>query len=286
MKVAIVLPAALRSIPKGTFFTFIYSLMYLLNRMDDLPFKVDKVELFAPDQFPTDATRNVAAASAIEKGFDTTLWLDMDQTFPNNALFRLLNNSYPIISGMYYLKALHTFPIVFKRVADDTDFTWFKPILEYPRDDYFYADMIGMGCVKIDTKVFKAIADTYAKDELIEFFKYGINPIRYKGTDGEQVGVDTRDPERIFAEKLRSKYLIRDVSEDVYFWKQVAEKTDFKIVVDPKIQCGHVGDFEYTQGFNDALYSSKMEQLKKTDPKNYERVLGMICRAEKISSAS
>jgi hypothetical protein len=280
MKVAIVLPSALSSIPKDTFYTFVYAYSYLLQRMEDLPFIINRLEIKAPTQFPIDANRNVAAAELLEEGFDLSIWLDLDQTFPSNTLFRLLNNSYPVVSGVYHLKSLNTFPVVFKRTEDDKDFTWFKPIVDYPRDDYFHADMVGMGCVKIDMKVFKAIADAYPKGELIEFFKYGVNPIRYEGEDEEKTEA------RVKAEKLRSKYLIRDVSEDVYFWKQVYEKTDYKIVVDPKIQCGHLGHFEYTDKFFTTLYDARMEMMKKDEPEKYAKIQEMICRAEKISSAS
>jgi len=280
MKVAIILPSALSSIPKDTFYTFIYAYSYLLNRIDDLPFNIERLEIKAPTQFPIDANRNNAIAELIEDGFDISLWLDLDQTFPSNTLFRLLNNDFPIVSGIYHLKTLFTYPIVFRRVEDDTDFTWFKPIVGYPRDDYFEADMIGMGCVKINVDVFRDIAATYSKDEKIEFFRYGINPIRYDGQD------DNKTPERIKAEKIRSKYLIRDVSEDVYFWKQVAEKTDYKIMIDPKIQCGHLGSFEYTDQFFTSIFNSRMRTLKEENPEEYERIQESLCRIEKISSAS
>ena len=42
--------------------------------------------------------------------------------------------------------------------------------------------------------------------------------------------------------KFKYENDVHDVSEDVYFWKQIKEKTDFKIVVDPTIQVGHVTD--------------------------------------------
>lgn len=262
---------------KDTVFSFIYAYSYLLNRMDDLPFTIEHLEIIAPAEFPIDACRNMAVAEVLDGNFDTTVWFDADQTFPKNMIFRLLNNPEPIVSGMYYLKAPPYYPIVFKETRD-TDFLWFKPVVEYPGDDYFYADMIGMGCVKIDVKVFKEIAKTFT--DKIEFFKYGVNPITIDVMEHET------DDLKLKKAKLRQKYVIRDVSEDVYFWKQVREKTDYKIVIDPKIQCGHIGQLEITQTLFKNFYESKLDMVKSENPEEHKKIMELVCRAEAIKSAS
>ena len=277
MKVALVIPSALKFIPKDTFYSFIYAYSYLLNRLDDLPFKIDRLEIKAPSSFPIDACRNMAVAELIEDDFDTSIWFDADMVFPKNMMFRMLNNSAPIIAGMYYIKAAPFYPVVYKETEEskkDGSFTWFKPIIEYPEDAYFYADMIGMGCVKIDVKVFKEIAKTYK--EKPEFFKYGINPIRIEDDQNEKHKLN----------KYRANYMIRDVTEDIFLWKQVKEKTDYKILVDPKIQCGHITDIISDQNLFQSFYQGKMEQLQREKPEEAEKIKEIICRAEPIKSES
>jgi len=209
-KVALVIPSALKQFPRDTNYSFLYAYSYLLNRIEDLPFEIERLEIIAPSEFPIDACRNMAVAEILEKNFDISVWFDADQTFPKNMIFRLLNNPEPIVAGMYYVKAPPFYPVVFKETKG-TDFLWFKPIIEFPEDDYFYADMIGMGCVKIDVKVFKEIANTFEAGEKLEFFRYGINPVTIDVMEHE------KDENKLYKARLRQKYAIRDVSEDVYF---------------------------------------------------------------------
>lgn len=277
-KVALVIPAAVKSYPKDTNFSFIYSHDYILNRMGDLPFEINHLEIIAPTEFPIDANRNMAVAQLIEGGFDTSIWFDADQTFPKNMIFRLLNNPEPIVTGMYYLKKPPFYPIIFKETRG-SDFLWFKPIMEFPEDDYFYADMVGMGCIKIDVDVFRDIMKDQKEGEY-EFFRYGVNPITIDVMEHET------DKHLLERARLRQKYTIRDVSEDVYFWKQVRKKTDYKIIVDPKVQCGHISDLEVTHSLYKSYYSSQLEMLKNKSLEDYEKVQELVCRAETIKSAS
>jgi hypothetical protein len=277
-KIALVIPSALKSFPKDTNYSFIYAHDYLLNRMNDLPFEINHLEIIAPTEFPIDAGRNMATAQLFEDGFDISVWFDADQTFPKNMIFRLLNNPEPIVTGMYYLKKPPFYPIVFKE-THGTDFLWFKPIMEFPESDLFHADMVGMGCVKIDVKVFKDI-QKHQKEGEYEFFRYGINPIT--------IDVMKHETKKHVLKKaaIREKYIIRDVSEDVYFWKLVRQHTDYKIVVDPKIQCGHISDLEVTKDIFQSFYDGQLEHVRMKDEGEYKKIKELVCRAEAIKSAS
>jgi len=95
-----------------------------------------------------------------------------------------------------------------------------------------------------------------------------------------------KDESKLHKARLRQKYAIRDVSEDVYFWKLVRKRTDYKILIDPKIQCGHISDLEVTHSIFKNFYESKMEMVKAENPEEYKQIMELICRAEAIKSAS
>jgi hypothetical protein len=135
--------------------------------------------------------------------------------------------------------------------------------------------MIGMGCVKIATKVFKDIAKTYG-DEKPEFFRYGINPVTIEDNE-----VDTPD-----LNKYRDKYLIRDVTEDVFFWKLIRDHTDYKILVDPKIQCGHITEILSNQNLFKNFYETRFAQIEKDNPEEAKKIKDLICRAEPAKKGS
>lgn len=276
MKVAIVIPSALNSYMFDFVLSYSQMLQYLQTHIEDLPFEITHLEEIRPKkQFPIDANRNYAAARILEEGFDTSIWLDADQTFPINTLFRLLNTrDYPIVSGIYHVKAKPFYPVMFYE-RPDSDFTFFKPIIKYP-DTYFYADMIGMGCVKIDRCVFEDIAKTYKDDEKIEFFRYGLNPVTIdyiKDDDDERRKKDAH---------IHAKYAIRDVSEDVFFCRLIREKTDYKIVIDPKIQSGHITSWTVDKDLCDGFYEQTMALIKERDPETHKYIEDNICQAEAI----
>lgn len=277
MKVAIVIPSALSSVPKDTFYSILYAYSYLVGKMDDLPFKIEHLEILAPETFPIDANRNVAVGQILEKGFDTSIWLDADQTFPINTFVRLLNSPYPITTGIYHVKMQPYYPVIFQETFGK-NFTWFRPIINYPKDDYFKADMMGMGCVRIDRKVFEKIAESY--EEKAEWFKYGVNPVTIEMAEKIQ-----NEGEKNIA-MIKEKYLVRDVSEDVYFCKQIKELTDYFIAVDPKIQCGHVGKLIIDKSLSDSFKDNLLFQLKEKDEQEYKRIVENLCEAEPIKNES
>lgn len=278
MKVAIVIPSALTSYLKDFETSYRDAITYLQARIEDLPFKIEMLQDLRPDKFPIDANRNHAAAIILENGFDTSIWLDADQTFPKNTLFRLLmNQAYPVISGVYHLKAKPFYPILLKE-KPDSGYTWFKPIYHYP-DDFFYADAIGMGCVKIDRCVFEGISKLYKEGEKIEFFRYLENPITVDFVD------ENASQQRKNDAKLHEKYLIRDVSEDIFFCKQVRD-AGYKIVVDPGIQCGHISKLIVDKELSDNFYQMSMQMIQQRDQETYKYIQDNLCRVEAIKKQS
>lgn len=274
-KVAVVIPSAMSSFSLKTFYSFIYAYSFLIKNMDNLPFKMT-LHIIAPTAFPIDANRNMAVGELLDDGYDTSLWVDGDQVLPMNLFFKLLTHPHPIVSGMYFLKKIPYYPVCFRQSPGDKDFLWFQSTLEYPQDDLFYVDMVGMGAIKIDCCVFQEIAKTY-NGKKPEFFKYGINPVKVAEMDHHI------DDQQKKINRLREKYLIRDVSEDVYFWKQVREKTNYKIVIDPTLKVGHMTDLNVDEGLARSFYNNSMDIFKQQNPEAFEDLMEKICRAEPIN---
>ena len=179
-RVGIVTPLALESVPIEFSESFIANFTYLQANSHKLPFKLKDLRKIAPQTFPIDANRNESIAWIKKWDIDISVWFDADQDLMNfgtperapDTLFRLLRDGYehPVYAGIYYLKKPPFHPIVFDA---DRDFKYFRPIWRFPDDKLFYADMIGMGCVKIDRSVIDKLDPP--------FFKYGIMPKKLAG---------------------------------------------------------------------------------------------------------
>ena len=277
MKIALVIPSALHSLPFDMVWSFFHAFAYLELRQDDLPFKISHLEIIAPKEFPIDANRNMATAQLIEKDFDISIWFDADQTFPRNMIIKMLTNPEPIVAGMYYIKQAPFFPVVYlesKKSKERGTFDWFTPILDFPKDQPFHADMIGMGCVKIDVNVFKEIAEKQVdRDDYEgkpEFFRYAAVP----ATENPDI-----EPSNERA-AWRDKYLIRNATEDVFFWRLVRQCTDYKILVDPNIQCGHITSIVSDKNLFENFYERNLELMKEKDPEEAKKLEENKCRVE------
>jgi len=234
LDIMLCVPLRQAAVDSRFFGSFIRAKDYFMSHCDLLPFKVGAIHTrMDMHTFPIDANRNVLAAQAQEAGVDYTIWFDADQSFPEDVILKLLKHEKPIVSGMYFAKALPYFPIIFNCIDHDKEkFRHFRPIFDYPENgDLYYADMIGMGCVAIQTQVFDKIKQP--------FFKYQKHP-----------------PDTFIKDwRFRVHHKIQDVSEDVWFCKQI-RNAGFRIIVDPSIKCGHFSSFEV----NEIIYKGVVEQ--------------------------
>ena len=222
-KVVVFLPCAGVSFPKEFVESYLKARTYFQNHkaMDGFEL-VEYFPAFTPNMA---ATRNWCVGKMIdgfEGGFlpDVSIWLDIDHELPYDVLVRLLEHTEPVVSGMYYLKAPPYYPIVYEREEYDSvkNFWTYKSILDFPQVDLFEADMVGMGCVKIDREVFLGMTAPY--------FKYQEHSWKE----------NTKNLEFLI------KHGINNNTEEPYFWEQVLAR-GYAIMVDPKIQLGHVGKF-------------------------------------------
>lgn len=253
------------SVPREYHESIRKALFYLMERTDLLPFELE-YDFVTIKTYPLDAARNEAVTLAIEHNVDTTIWVDVDQEFPQDVFFRLLKAPFPIVAGIYFIKntraGMPYYPVIFKHNDEiDKEFKIFKAIYKYPENDYFYCDMTGMGCVKIDVNVFKELKGP-------PYFKYDIHPPNSADVRAEWKFLNN----------------ICDVTEDVYFWRRIRNETSYKIVVDPRIKCGHIGRFIYDYSMFKA-YMDQIELEAKRDEK-LAKSLENICQAEPIKMKS
>lgn len=149
--------------------------------------------------FPVCKNRNLAVKKAQKYNADFLMCLDADMQHPPDIIYRLAKHELPIVSGMYFHQSPPHLPVVYKhKEAHNYVHCW-----DYPKDRLFDVDLVGMGCVLIDMRVFDEIEMPY--------FAYDSSR-----EDG-----------------------IVDVTEDVEFCKKV-RAANFNIFVDPTIQCKHI----------------------------------------------
>ena len=146
------------------------------------------------------------------------LFLDVDQTFPQDLIGRLLEHDKDIVTVNVYRKGHGFFPVVSFQ-GDDDDF--FRPVHVIPKDGKLRrVTSAGTGIVMIKRRVFEGISFPWFKSEYID-------PV---GDDKEDAGL------------IEGKIF---VSEDNRFYV-IATSLGFKLYCDFSIEIGHIGDKEYT----------------------------------------
>lgn len=162
-------------------------------------------------------SRNNLATMAIQKGVDQILWLDSDMMFPPDVLKRLIEDS---------KKGDIVTGIYYRRVQP------FKPVL------FSKLTIDDNGCSWEGY-------DDYPKDDLFEVAGCGFGCV----LTPTNVFLDVMNRfDNMFAP-------IGGVGEDLSFcWR--ASQCGYKIIADPKIQCGHIGHYVVDQQFYETYKQS------------------------------
>lgn len=161
------------------------------------------------DRYATvDAMREEAALMALKLGCSHLLFLDADMTWPADLLTRMLaHHDRGVVSGIYHLKVWPHKPVAFagKRWNErDGCYDYTYDLDAIGATGLRPQDLIGLGCALIPTRVFEQMPRPW--------FAYARN---------QRTGLTT-------------------ITEDVWFCEQAAEH-GVPILLDPTIQCGHVG---------------------------------------------
>ena len=174
------------------------------------------------------AMRSLCAGYMVE-GFkaykaDIAIFLDIDHVLPHDILVRLLSHDLPIVCGMYYLKGKPFHPVIYKKGPYDAAKKYHLaiPMYDHPMHELFEVFNTGMGCARIDREVFLKLKPPY--------FYYRKHSM-YESVDMLDFFI---------------RYEIDNNTEDFPFWEQVRD-VGYKIMVDPEIQLGHIGQQIYEQ---------------------------------------
>lgn len=155
---------------------------------------------------PYDMGRNSIAQRALDVGATHVFMLDTDVIPPPDAVLRLLAHNQPIISGMYCRRSKpHGIPVMLKNGQ------W---IVDYPKGKTIEVDLVGAGCLLIETKTLRSLPP--------------ISPERGKQWFDWRVDMGSLLPP---GEAL---------SEDFAFCLH-ARRNGYKILVDTSIECLHCG---------------------------------------------
>lgn len=121
------------------------------------------VELFIPNNYSIDVSRNQIAEYAIENGHDYILWVDSDMIIPKDTLIKLLSHNKDIVSGVYAYKILGGKSVVAKRFSKKGHYEDIpiKEIREHK--GLMEVDGFGFGCVLTKTEIFKNVKKPYFK---------------------------------------------------------------------------------------------------------------------------
>lgn len=161
--------------------------------------------------------RNLVAGSAIQAGFDRVMWFDSDMTFAPDTLLKLSQDmdetGADMVSGLYYTRRPPNIkPVAYKRM-------WWRK------------NRSG----KIDTG-----AETY--------FDYpeGLCDIEAAGFG---CMLTTTEIMNRVGEEFGSPFdMLPNMGEDMAFcWR--AQKVGAKMLLDPRVKCGHIGQMKFDESW-------------------------------------
>lgn len=150
---------------------------------------------------PFDHARNTAVEEALKHNFKWLFFLDDDVTIPGNALQTLISNQADIVSGLYYRRNLPIAPVALMESKPRPTF-----IDNFKRGSVFEVDLVGAGCLLINRKVLQSLKSPW--------FEWRLSK--------------TELPEN------------ERCSEDFAFCRN-AKKAGFKILLDTRVECQHIG---------------------------------------------
>lgn len=105
--------------------------------------------------------RNTLALRAIQEDSDYVLWLDSDMVFKPDLLERMLADDKDIVSGLFFRRRPPFSPCLYKTLRadrDDPHKNAHELLKDYPRDELFEVEGVGLAAVLVKTDVLRAIA--------------------------------------------------------------------------------------------------------------------------------
>jgi len=253
---------------------------YLFSKIDEIPYQFSISEYFA-HTFPIDANRNECVSLAVSNEIDYSIFFDTDHIIPHDTIYKLLKHDLPIVAGVYHGKQEPFHPIMFRENKEmSKDFDVFSSIVYYPETELFEADMTGAGCFIVSLDVLKKLKKPY--------FKYRPVPeILNADNSKEMLSRFDKELQEVYRKwmptaKFKIENEVHDCSEDVWFWRNVRENTDYKLLIDPTIQLPHGPHRMWIdKGYAKAYLQMRSEEhVKKYGQKSFDEENAKICRVE------
>lgn len=169
---------------------------------------------------PYDMARNVACQQAISFGCSHVFMLDSDVIAPPDAIVKLLSRAHPFISGVYHRRSPPAgIPVMMKGG------TW---VTEYPANSVIEVDVVGSGCLLIDTNLLRACPPQRPGSQWFDW-RVHLNGLLPQG---------------------------KCMSEDFTLCNHIREKMGIPVLVDTSVQCQHIGYSAYTYGNSQPLHAA------------------------------
>jgi len=228
------------------------------------------------NNFPVDYSRNSSVDTCLNDYLaDYIFFMDTDQTFPQDVILKmmqLITDDTPVITGMYYKKRPPFEAVMGRYVEWDEDSEkhrdyltkagfvtddgkqclYWRSVHYFDREQPFWVDAFGMGCVLAKADVFRKLERPW--------FKYTADP----RTGGDQA-------------------LLKN-SEDMWFCAQL-KKANITVLCDPRVQCGHLCEIEADVDIMEQTRDSSFEVTRQQDPEAYKRIMSQVVDVRKEQAA-
>jgi len=190
---------------------------------------------YAPIGFSVADAYNQIVKKALEIGVEWVLTIEDDVIVPSDIFLKIApymdEGKIPIMSGLYYLKAEPTIPLVFRGRGNGA----YK---DFKIGDKVWCDGLPMGCLLIHTSILKWFWE---------------NSPTYKLPNGEETRAVFETPRKVFYDPQLGGQYIQAGTQDLYFFDKVMEekvlqKTGWKNIArrkhpflcDTSIFCRHI----------------------------------------------
>lgn len=159
---------------------------------------------------PFDHARNSVCHQALVHGFEHVFFLDSDVVPPRDAILRLMSHRKPLISGVYFRRSPPEGIPVMQKGG-----TW---MVKYPRNRLFEVDVVGAGCLLIHRSVLERLPPQRPQAGKT-FFDWRVD------CQNNEEGLKAGPP----------------MSEDFTFNVHVKKHLKVPTLIDPSVECGHIG---------------------------------------------
>ena len=123
------------------------------SRVFDIPY------IGTTDKMYTHTASNALATNSLAHCVDYVFWVENDMLIPFDAITKLYESMQKakslICAGLYFLRGDGTRPCLFNRMPNEK--YKFTPVLLFPDNALFKIDCPGMGCVLMNTDVFRQL---------------------------------------------------------------------------------------------------------------------------------